>query len=206
MTEITVTRALTQVKTLDERIAGFAQKSEPVVSYKIGQKSAGGRPVAEVEQLINASFQSVQDLIKQRNAIKAAIIRSNSDTKVSIGGVEMTVAEAIERKGSIRLEAALLQTMKAQLAAATQKVEQSNRQMEADLQQLMVAAVGKDRQVGEAELSAIRDPFVAQKQASLIDPLNLAKQIAELDASITGFTSEVDFVLSESNAITKIVV
>ena len=206
MTEITVTRALTQVKTLDERIAGFAQKSEPVVSYKIGQKSAGGRPVAEVEQLINASFQSVQDLIKQRNAIKAAIIRSNSDTKVSIGGVEMTVAEAIERKGSIRLEAALLQTMKAQLAAATQKVEQSNRQMEADLQQLMVAAVGKDRQVGEAELSAIRDPFMAQKQASLIDPLNLAKQIAELDASITGFTSEVDFVLSESNAITKIVI
>ena len=206
MTEVTVTRALTQVKTLDERIANFAQKSEPVVSYKIGQKSAGGRPVQEVEQLVTASFQSVKDLIAQRNTIKAAIIRSNSDTVVSIAGVQMTVAEAIERKSSIRLEAALLQTMKAQLGAATTKVEQLNRQMEADLQQLMVAAVGKDRVVTEGELSAIRDPFISQKQATLIDPLDLAKQIALLDATIVGFTSEVDFVLSESNAITKIVI
>lgn len=206
MTEVTVTRALTQVKTLDERIANFAQKSEPVVSYKIGQKSAGGRPVQEVEQLVTASFQSVKDLIAQRNTIKAAIIRSNSDTVVSIAGVQMTVAEAIERKSSIRLEAALLQTMKAQLGAATVKVEQLNRQMEADLQQLMVAAVGKDRVVTEGELSAIRDPFISQKQATLIDPLDLAKQIALLDATIVGFTSEVDFVLSESNAITKIVI
>ena len=206
MTEVTVTRALTQVKTLDERIANFAQKSEPVVSYKIGQKSAGGRPVQEVEQLVTASFQSVKDLIAQRNTIKAAIIRSNSDTVVSIAGVQMTVAEAIERKSSIRLEAALLQTMKAQLGAATTKVEQLNRQMEADLQQLMVAAVGKDRVVTEGELSAIRDPFITQKQATLIDPLDLAKQIALLDATIVGFTSEVDFVLSESNAITKIVI
>ena len=206
MTEVTVTRALTQVKTLDERIANFAQKSEPVVSYKIGQKSAGGRPVQEVEQLVTASFQSVKDLIAQRNTIKAAIIRSNSDTVVSIAGVQMTVAEAIERKSSIRLEAALLQTMKAQLGAATVKVEQLNRQMEADLQQLMVAAVGKDRVVTEGELSAIRDPFITQKQATLIDPLDLAKQIALLDATIVGFTSEVDFVLSESNAITKIVI
>lgn len=206
MTEVTVTRALTQVKTLDERIANFAQKSEPVVSFKIGQKSAGGRPVQEVEQLVTASFQSVKDLIAQRNTIKAAIIRSNSDTVVSIAGVQMTVAEAIERKSSIRLEAALLQTMKAQLGAATTKVEQLNRQMEADLQQLMVAAVGKDRVVTEGELSAIRDPFITQKQATLIDPLDLAKQIALLDATIVGFTSEVDFVLSESNAITKIVI
>lgn len=206
MTEVTVTRALTQVKTLDERIANFAQKSEPVVSFKIGQKSAGGRPVQEVEQLVTASFQSVKDLIAQRNTIKAAIIRSNSDTVVSIAGVQMTVAEAIERKSSIRLEAALLQTMKAQLGAATVKVEQLNRQMEADLQQLMVAAVGKDRVVTEGELSAIRDPFITQKQATLIDPLDLAKQIALLDATIVGFTSEVDFVLSESNAITKIVI
>ena len=206
MTEVTVTRALTQVKTLDERIANFAQKSEPVVSFKIGQKSAGGRPVQEVEQLVTASFQSVKDLIAQRNTIKAAIIRSNSDTVVSIAGVQMTVAEAIERKSSIRLEAALLQTMKAQLGAATTKVEQLNRQMEADLQQLMVAAVGKDRVVTEGELSAIRDPFISQKQATLIDPLDLAKQIALLDATIVGFTSEVDFVLSESNAITKIVI
>lgn len=206
MTEITVTRALTQVKTLDERIAAFAQKSEPVVSYKVGQKSAGGRPLQEVEQLISASFQSVQGLITQRNVIKAAIIRSNSETSVVINGVTMTVAEAIERKGSIRLEAALLQTMRGQLGAVTAKVEQLNRQMEADLQALMVAAVGKDRQVTESELAAIRDPFIAQKQASLIDPLNLAAQIATLDASITGFTAEVDFVLSESNAITKITV
>lgn len=206
MTEITVTRALTQVKTLDERIAAFAQKAEPVVSYKIGQKSAGGRPIQEVEQLIGASFQSVQGLITQRNTIKAAIIRSNSDTKVVINGVTMTVAEAIERKSSIRLEAGLLQTMRGQLGAVTAKVEQLNRQMEADLQALMVAAVGKDRQVTEGELSAIRDPFIAQKQAALIDPLNLAAQITALDNSITGFVAEVDFVLSESNAITKIVV
>ena len=206
MTEITVTRALTQVKTLDERIVRFATNQTPLLSYKVGQKSAGGRPIQEVENTIAAEYQSVQDLIAQRNALKSAIIRSNADTKVTIAGVTMTVAEAIERKASIRLEATLLATMRAQLGAATQKVEQLNRQMEADLQQLMTAAVGKDRQVTEGELSAIRDPFIAQKQASLIDPLDLAKQIAVLDRIVTEFTAEVDFVLSESNATTKIVI
>lgn len=206
MTEITVTRALTQVKTLDERIAKFATGNEPLLSYKVGQKSAGGRPIQEVEQTIQAGYQSVTDLIAQRNRLKAAIIRSNAETKVTIAGVTMTVAEAIERKGSIRLDTALLQSMRSQLGAATAKVEQLNRAMEADLQQLMTAAVGKDRQVSEAELSAIRDPFVAQKQATLIDPLDLAKQISVLDRIITEFNSEVDFVLSESNATTKIVI
>lgn len=206
MTEITVTRALTQVRTLDERIARFSTSQTPLLSYKVGQKSAGGRPIQEVENTIAAEYQSVQDLIAQRNALKSAIIRSNADTKVTIAGATMTVAEAIERKASIRLEAALLNSMRAQLGAATQKVEQLNRQMEADLQQLMTAAVGKDRQVTEGELAAIREPFIAQKQASLIDPLDLAKQISALDRIITEFNSEVDFVLSESNATTKIVI
>jgi anti-anti-sigma factor len=55
-----------------------------------------------------ANSTSVLALIKQRNAIKSEIVRSNALTEITVDGKVYTVAGAIERKNSIGYERELL--------------------------------------------------------------------------------------------------
>lgn len=202
MTQISVTRALAQVKSLNDRIARAT--GQAFVSNTTGGKHPSGKPAQEVVEILKANLQSVQDLIKQRKAIKAAIVRSNAVTEVTIAGVKQTVAEAIERKGSIQLEQTLLGTLRQQQAQQQTLVERTNVQVAQRLDQLIQTAVGKDRKVDEAELKAITGPFEAQNKAEVLDPSDVTKVIDALAADIDAFLLEVDFALSEVNATTKV--
>lgn len=201
---ISVTRALAQVKSLNDRIARATGMA--FVSNTVGGKHPSGKPAQEVSVLLTANLQSVQDLIAQRKAIKSAIVRSNALTNVTIAGTVQTVAEAIERKSSILLEQQLLQQLRQQLGQQQSVVERTNVQVAQRLDTLIQTAVGKDRKVDEAELKAITGPFEAQNKAELLDPSDLAKVVEVLAADIDAFLLEVDFALSEVNATTQVTV
>jgi len=125
-------------------------------------------------------------------------------TSVTIAGVVQTVAEAIERKGSIQLEQQLLQTLRQQLASQQALVERTNVTVQQRLDTLIQTAVGKDRKVEASELAAITGPFEAQNKAEVLDPSDVQKQIDALAADIDAFLLEVDFALSEVNATTLV--
>jgi hypothetical protein len=200
--QITVTRALAQIKSLEDRIARAT--SNPFVSFRVGEKSAGGSPVAEVEATLKANMQSVKAMIAQRDKLKAAVIRSNAVVAVTIGGEVMTVAEAIERKGSIRFEQSLLANLKSQAGQARLQVERKNQEMQTRLDTLLQTAVGKDRKITDEDMGAIGNPFKLANEAFLIDPLKVDEEIAQLEKKIDAFVTEVDYALSEKNATTQI--
>ena len=202
MTQISVTRALAQVKALTDRIQRATGQAFVVVTT--GGKHGSGTPVQELNVTLQANLQSVTGLIAQRNALKSAIVRSNAITTVVIAGKERTVAEAIERKTSIGLEQTLVQALKTQLGHATAQVERANIQVAARLDTLIQTAVGKDRKVDDADIKAITGPFEAQNAAAVLDPSKVQNVIDALQAEIDEFLLEVDFALSEVNAVTKI--
>ncbi|MNF53499.1 hypothetical protein D3C84_348830 [compost metagenome] len=202
MSQISVTRALAQIKSLDGRITKAT--SGAFVTYAVGTKTAGGSQIADVEVALRANLQSVKDMIVERSKLKSAVVQSNAVNTVTIAGVTMTVAQAIERKSSIAHEQRLLQAMSTQLRQATSAVEQTNLQVQVRLDKLIETAVGKDRKVDEAEISAITVPFRDANSAKLVDPANVQQQIDHLDADITAFQMEVDYALSEANATTLI--
>lgn len=200
---ISVTRALAQIKALDERIARSINKA--FVSYEVGGKPVSGvKSLVDEQTTLRSNFQSVRDMLEERNKLKAAVIVSNATTVVEIAGVKMSVAQAIERKSSVALEQSLLDVLIQQYRQTVTKVERDNGQAKARLDTLLQQVVGKDRKVDEAEVAAITGPFLAQNMASLIDPLDIAKVITELEAKIQNFLTEVDYTLSESNAVTMI--
>lgn len=204
MTQISITRALAQVKGLNDRIARATNLN--FITTLTGGKHQSGTSVDELSVALRGNLQQVTDLIAQRSALKSAIVKSNAIATVSINGVTMTVAEAIERKGSIQLEQILLQTMRQQLAQATQIVERGNIQVTQRLDQMLLGLTTKDRKVDEAEVAAIREPFLKGNELKLLDANGMQAVIDKLQASIEGFVTEVDYVLSEVNAITKITV
>ncbi|WPJ20636.1 hypothetical protein vBPFY1MI_153 [Pseudomonas phage vB_PF_Y1-MI] len=202
MTQISVTRALAQVKALNDRIERAT--GQAFVTITTGGKHASGTPVQEIAATLQSNLQSVTGLISQRNALKSAIVRSNAVTTVIIAGKERTVAEAIERKTSIAIEEALVRSLKAQLGHATAQVERANVQVASRLDALIQTAVGKDRKVDDSDIKAITGPFEAQNSSAVLDPSKLQNVIDEMQAEIDEFLLEVDFALSEVNATTKI--
>jgi hypothetical protein len=196
--EITITRALAQLKTLSERIDNTLEKSV-LITYK--HRGNIERNMTE------HNLQKVRDLIAYRKRLKAAIVKSNANTTVSIDGDCCTVAEAIERKSSIDLEKRVLLKMKRELAEVTRTVESHNQQVQKKLDRLLEVEFGKDQVKSNVEnMETISESYLRNNRAEIIDPLRIEEKITQLEENILKFESEVDLVLSESNAITKIYV
>lgn len=206
MTMMTVTRALNELKLLDKRITDTVNGSKFVSCAKRSSKKVDQLCTKEeFEQNAKSNYQSILDLIKRRNEIKSKIVNSNAKTIIEVAGVEMTVAEAIERKTAIIYEKMLLNHMKVHFNKSVANMNKNNEKVEEQLNVLLVTLVGKDGKNSSAEgVKEISDKYKADNEWELVNPLKLEEKIKTLEESIDGFESEVDFVLSESNSITKI--
>lgn len=203
MTQISVTRALAEVKSINDRIEK-ATRGTTFIGVTVGGKVPNGADLHTTQNTLKANLQSVQDLIARRQKVKSAVVRSNALTVVTINSVEMTVAEAIERKGSIDKDRALLAVLKAQQAQVRTAIERNNVLMQSKIDAMILTAVGKERKATEEELEAISKPYIASNITAALDPSGLDTVIQKLEDDINGFVFEVDFVLSEANAKTVI--
>jgi hypothetical protein len=204
MAKMSIHQALAELKLLDKRI-NSAIGGATFVSYAVGKKPVRGfNTVKEFEDYATAAYQSVNDLIKRRNRIKAAIVLSNATTKINVGGVEMTVAEALERKQSIVYEQKLLQKLVQDLNVAVNAVDKENLSVQHRLEELLKISLGTERKGKEAEAEAISKGFKEDNEARLVDPIKIREEIDKLQQRIDDFLTQVDYRLSESNTITMI--
>jgi hypothetical protein len=207
MAEMSITRGLSELKLLANRIDREINSSKLSVGYKKSGKVVDG--VNNVDEFVakaKASYQSVLDLIERRKAIKSAIVESNAKTLVTIAGKQMTVASAIERKDSIQFEQDLLTHMRHEYTQSLNVVRINNAQVQAKLDELLTVSFGRENKakVTTDEIASISKPYIDQNEFVLLDPLKLEDKIKALENDINEFIHEVDFVLSESNTITKI--
>ena len=93
---MTITRALSSLKNLDKKIEKLIG-SAVFVSVRGELRQPDNDSLRAVELL-----QQIQDLQTHRDKLKSAIVISNANTRVKIAKETMTVAEAIERKKSIK--------------------------------------------------------------------------------------------------------
>lgn len=202
--KISITRGLAELKNLDNRIQKAIQEGQ-YIGFTTGKKVIPGfQTNEEFEEKIKANYQSVQDLIKRRNLIKSAIVQSNATTKVTIAGIEMTVAEAIERKTSIKYDQQLLEKMKQAYSFVINKYEVEDERVKERLDEHLQKTFGKDVKVTSDQYDSVAKPFLEQNAPKIIDPLKLKDEIDKLAKNISDFLTEVDFALSESNTLTQI--
>lgn len=197
MEKISITRALNELKLLDKRI-----------TKKTANGTFMGIEVGGVQQYPNFSpvedYNSVVDLIERRGSIKGAIMNSNATTDVTIGGNTMKVVDAIEMKNSIKYYKDLLSKLKSEARQTRAQIAEGNEDVFNRLDRLLVANFGKESKSKDSEYEAIAKPFLAKNEYVEADPLGINDKIEDLEEFIDNFESEVDFVLSESNAVTMI--
>lgn len=202
--EISVTRGLAELKTLDSRINN-AVNGTSMIAVTTGKKIVTGYATnEEFESKVKSNQQSILDLIKRRNIIKSAIVKSNAETVVTIAGVKMSKAEAIERKTSIVYDQTLLAKMKTEYSRNISKFDQEDVKVKERLDELIKTTFGKDVKVAVDQYDSTAKPFLEQNAPKLIDPLKLKDAIEVLEEGIEDFLLNVDFILSETNSVDKI--
>lgn len=202
--KLSIHRALTELKMLNHRIEAATNEVSTVLANRKSNSKINGVEIQEYEKQMQSSYDKVVGLIGYRNLIKSLVVESNARTNVTVGKEEMTVAEAIERKQSIQFEKKLLDVMQQQYRSAINTVAKENDALPAKLETYLINILGnKDKQSPE-EVKLHTETFMKRNEYELIDPMNVKNKIEALNSRIEEFESEVDAVLSESNATTFI--
>lgn len=206
MRKISITEALNELKLYDSKISKAINNAKLAGAAKKSSDKVGVVKKEEFIDRAKASYQSVTDLISNRNTLKSAIVKSNAITEVTINGKTMTVAEAIERKNSIAYDESLLSEMKKQYASDTDLVNKENQKVDNKVDELLATLIGKEsnKEVSKETQEAIEVPYRQKNEFEFVDPIGLYDKIVELEAEIDGFNASVDTALVLSNATTFI--
>jgi len=202
---ITVTRALAELKHLDKRIKKQIDAGNFIVLITKANKHSINQD--DFTRNSKADYQSVTDLVLRYNQIKSAIIQSNAVTKVKLGHRTYSVADVIERRQSLPLTRAILDRLRVQRDLVKRTQEANNSQMEMELQKLLetqFSGTGASKS-HSSDIESISNAFRESKKSVILDPLQIDQEIARLTAEIEQFDHEANFVLSESNAMTKLI-
>lgn len=204
MRKISITEALNELKLYDAKITKGIDNSTFVGATKKSSDTVGVVTRDEFNNRAKASYQSVVDLIANRNALKSAIVKSNATTEVKIGNKTMTVAEAIERKNSIDYDRGLLLELENQYNDATSTVISNNKRVDAKVDELINTLVGKDssKKLSKEDQEAVERPYRDKNEYELVDPIGIYNKIVALENDIDEFESNVDTALVLSNATT----
>ena len=203
--KMTVHKALAELKIIDDRINKAVYNGVFVHACKNDIDKINGVSVSDFKKAIESDYQKVNDLIKRRNAMKRAVVLSNATTKVTIGDKEYTVAEAIEMKNhGMDGMKSLLQHMVNQYNDAVRKFNlNSGANLEERANKYVANILGTtDKNV--EQVSILHDAYIQNNKFEMIDPLDIAAKIDEIDKMIDEFTAEVDSCLSVSNALTVV--
>lgn len=202
---LTLTRALTELKTLDRKINSALSSLNPV-TYEVGGKLATPTTTEEFNKKAKASYASVKDLINYRAALKRAVVRANANTEVKVNGMTMTIAEAIDYKNIIKYKKDLLKTLRSANKDVLSRIERAEQSNEEKLQQMLNTYLGNDKAGGKLDdsIKNVTESFKKANEVKLVDPLKIADLIETLDQEITDFDTEIDAVLSETNGKTEI--
>lgn len=207
-TKISVTRALATLTKIEGKIE---KRIDQLNTVQIAKGTDDNRAipgslvsVADFEASAKADFQGLQDLLAVRDELKAKVVQSNAVTLVTVGNKEMTVAQAIEGKRTIVYKELLLSKLKSQYNLAQKRLDKEVADFETKLEQARAPYISRDKAPDPEQIKTVEGPTRLMSTPSIVDPLGLADKIRNLETEIEDFKSNVDFVLSESNARTEV--
>ena len=207
--KMNVHQALAELKLLDKRIGSVIHAGGFVVANKHSNTKIGGIDIKEYVDDMAKRYQKTTDLIARRNAIKRAVVQSNAVTKVTVGNVEYTVAEAIDMKNhGVEYRLALKDKMVREYSVAKATADQANgSELSRRADDYIRTMVGNTDVKGMTEeVRRMRDDFIKAQTTELVDPIGVLKEIEIMDDEINTFLTNVDACLSVSNATTEITV
>lgn len=207
-----ITRALATLKQIDKEILGYFNTNRLMLGIRKG--TAEDRTVARtlhaeyptVDKLtakIQGDIDGLDNLRRRQFEIKRKILASNAVTLVNIGGLEMTVTEAIYQKSLLQSRKEVLNKQK----AAVKLVMDAYEKYSTDFNKQSTEFESNLKNASE-ELRSLRENEVeAHKKLNtpaLVDPKGIHALIEREQQAINDLETNLDYALSVSNTKTFI--
>ena len=204
--KMTVHKALAELKILDDRINTAIGESVFVRANRHNNTKIFGKTIEEFKADSASSLTSATALINRRNAMKRAVVLSNAVTKVEIGGVEYTVAEAIEMNNhGMENLVDLRDCLREQYSSVKRMVESENGdKLVKACENYIQATFGTKEKINNPDIEMAQKVYMTNNTYDIVTGLDIEKVIKELTDRIDAFKAEVDSALSVSNALTVI--
>lgn len=204
---MSVHEGLAKLKLYDQKINQMLRNVPPMTAT-IRNKDTTVYGVTKEQFKINAEsfIHSFNALMENKAKLKGEIVKSNATTLVTIGGVEYTVADAIERKKSMNTLGTFNSTLTYGFNTETDKYNNACDRFQTDFERFLTSLGGDTNKRKVEEIDLLRKSFEEQNGSMFYNPLDIAKVINANTETYDEFLTEVDFRLSESNALTKITV
>lgn len=200
---ITMHQLLADIKLTKSKLESIDNKLF-VSSKKHADTTIQDMPIEKVNGILTGNLDSIRHLISNLTAYETARYLSNSSTMVEIGGMNMTVADAIKRKENIVYEEKLLRALENQYKSIQRNINNANEKVQADAKSRIDAV--KTDSMSATELMALMQTDIDNNTVEIVDPNNIADVISEMRDAIEKFKTNVDAALSTSNAITTVTV
>lgn len=202
--KITITRALTEIKLLEDRY-NKAVRDLDLIAVKQGSKLRGNKSPYKEEDFRDRALamnNSAVSLYNRILLIKTLIDKSNSVTEVKIGEETMTVQEALVRKKYLELREDYLSKLKILSVEATRDFSKAENENQEAIEKLISSTLTKDMPEAQKENSRKEaESYIEKSRAvEMVDPCKVNDLIEKIEDQIQTFKMNIDFVLSESNS------
>lgn len=207
--EMTVHKALCDIKLLNKKIFKEISEIKIVVANKSTNNKVDGQTLEEFKQSIKSDYQSINSNIDRYKALTRAVAQSNAVTKIIVDGSEYTVAEAIAIKNKlIPIKQQLLDRILYVYNKENSLVKEKNDRLEYEADEFVRDKdLKKEDSKNLAEtILKTRNDYYNTRKYELVDPLKVNNITKELKDEIDSFLLDIDSALSVSNANTLITI
>lgn len=208
--KISLTRALSRIKTLENEISGdivnmaycgiMKNKGSLVMHTNLSEKDFSVKT--------KANYQALNDKLKFLRDLKSAVAKANSTTEVEIAGKRMTIFDALSMKATMILYEKTLMAMRQSAQTAQTMYIRQEESLTKQADEIFKARLEAKEKTADVanQYETFKTNLINSEGYKIVDPLNLNDEIENLKDFINAFKAEVDFVLSEVNAKTTITV
>lgn len=210
--KMTITKALSELKVLGNRITAEIRSATFCNVSKHTMRTLNGKNITDVKAEMQGSYDKIVALINRNNAIKKAVNKANASTIVSIGGEQMTIAEAIYMKQTgIDYMKALLNSMTTQYTNTQSLLQNNNGEKLTKACEIYIIGLygtNSSNNTISSEMvetiNAARAKYIDENTFDLIEGIDTKKAIEDLKNKIDAFEAEVDAAITVANATTEI--
>jgi hypothetical protein len=202
--KMSLTRVLNEIKLTEKKITSLgAQNLSLLAIARNGQISNIGC-VDNLKKNAEAYKQSLSDLINRRYTLKATLLKANNETIVDFGGLSLSIAEVIDRKNYLSVEASIYTHISRNITTLYTEYNK----IQVDVDRIVEGAVSnalssdgkKDPKLAEEVTKSIR----LVNNYTIEDPVKIEEWVKERSEALIEYESNIDFVLSEINAKTEV--
>ena len=200
MSKISLTRVLSEIKTLSEHVKNFPQIADVGVN-KTSKVITENCTVSQFVLTSQARYDTWVAQIERLVLLKSARNQANTTVLVTVNGKQMTMDEAISKKAMLEVQKAALNRFKSQLSSAQQVVTKADAEVQASVDKAVAAAVTSNP-LTEEQVQVFKKMYEASLGKSVAVGSNIKTCLESLEKYIKEFSDEIDYVLSEANANT----